>query len=143
MKITLLSLLLFSFLNKDSDKKPGKDAMRQNYCIADTKSFSSGNILWEQTLQTFGTIHSGDKIEIGYKFKNTQHANITSVNAYPECGCLSIRKPPLPIPPGKSAIIYIRLNTNSRKGPFSKSVFVTTNIDAAPGKLTLEGNIIE
>jgi hypothetical protein len=143
MKITLLSLLLFSFINKDFDIKTGKVAMHQDYGIAGTKSFSSPNILWEQKIQTFGTIHAGDKIEIGYKFKNTQHANITSVNAYPECGCLGIRKPPLPIPPGKSAVIYIRLNTNSRKGPFSKSVYVSTNIDAAPEKLTLEGNIIE
>jgi hypothetical protein len=139
MKIMLLLTFLFSYADHTGDKPviPG------NISTGDTPSFSSGNILWEQTIQSFGTIHEGKKIDAAYTFKNTQRSNVTSINAYPECGCLSVIKPVLPILPGKSATLYIHLNTNSRKGAFSKSVYVTTNIDTEPKKLTLEGNITE
>ncbi len=75
----------------------------------------------------FGTIKEGPVAEYVFEFKNTGKEPLIIQSASASCGCTTPEWPKEPILPGKKGKITVHYNTQGRPGPFTKTVFITSN----------------
>ncbi|WP_207535312.1 DUF1573 domain-containing protein [Desertivirga arenae] len=110
------------------------------YCLGCSK-ISSSRISFERETQNF-IINQGETWKGFFQFKNTGNENliIKSVNA--DCGCTDLKYSKDPIPPGKTGIIEINLNSKlTDAGAVSKSILVESNTDTILHSLTINGYV--
>lgn len=75
----------------------------------------------------FGELAEGPVAEHIFEFTNSGKEPLIIQNASASCGCTTPEWPKEPILPGKKGKITVRYNTQGRPGPFTKSVFISSN----------------
>ncbi|MBX3595441.1 DUF1573 domain-containing protein [Sphingomonas sp.] len=76
----------------------------------------------------FGTIPEGPVAEHIFMFKNVGKEPLIIQSASASCGCVTPDWPKEPILPGKSGKIIVHYSTQGRVGPFSKTVYIASNV---------------
>jgi len=104
-------------------------------------SFATTSILWKTTEINLGEIPQNVPANITYEFTNTGNAPVLITHVQPGCGCTNAQYDKEAIQPGKSTKISATFNA-AVKGPFSKTITVTTNAEEAPRVLTFKGTVI-
>ena len=97
-------------------------------------------IAWKSGTVDLGTIPQGTPKTIEFEFKNTSDKSVIITAVKPACGCTAADYTKEPIAPGKSGFVKATYNA-AALGSFTKTVTVTTNIDATPKVLTFKGTV--
>jgi hypothetical protein len=108
--------------------------------IADTTNYTT--IQWLDSVQNFGKVTDGEKVQISFHFKNTGTKPLIITNVSAGCGCTVPVKPEAPIPPGQEGVIKAEFNSEGRVGQASKNVTVTCNTIIQNYTLLFEGEVI-
>lgn len=94
--------------------------------MTDTANYTT--IEWiDSTFRPLGNVKEGDPVSVSYKFRNTGNHPLVIFNATAGCGCTTPEKPKEPIAPGETGEIKAGFNSNGRKGPNRKSIFIDAN----------------
>ena len=88
-------------------------------------------INFKTTTIDYGTIENNSNGERIFIFSNTGNAPLIIKNVKSSCGCTVPKKPKGPIAPGESNEIIVLYDTN-RRGPFRKTITITTNVKVNP-----------
>ncbi len=131
LKLSLLALTfgLMSFTGATSEKDP----------IVKTKSASP--IAWKSEMIEMGEIPQGTPKSVTFEFKNTGTTAVVITNVKAACGCTATEYTKTPVKPGETAKVVATYNA-AAKGPFSKSVTVTTSAEETPKVLVFKGKVI-
>jgi hypothetical protein len=89
----------------------------------------------------YGKIKQNADGQRKFNFTNTGTEPLVIKNARGSCGCTVPTWPKEPIMPGESAAIDVKYDTN-RKGPFSKTITITTNEAVGTKMLTIKGEVL-
>ncbi|WP_336514080.1 DUF1573 domain-containing protein [Pollutibacter soli] len=90
-------------------------------------------IQWLDSIKHMGSVKSGEKVQIAYRFKNTGDKQLVVSNVVVSCGCTVAEKPERPIAPGEEGVIKAEFNSTGRIGSNHKTITVHTN---TPGEVT-------
>lgn len=89
----------------------------------------------------YGTIEQGANGVCEFTITNTGSEPLIISLCKGSCGCTVPTCPKEPIPPGGTAVIKVKYDTN-RVGPINKSVSITSNASNEPNKrIYIKGNI--
>ena len=95
----------------------------------------------DKEFHDYGTITQGDNGVCIFTVTNNGTEPLILSRCKGSCGCTVPTCPQEPIPPGGSAEIKVKYDTN-RVGPINKSVTITTNAVNEPNKVVrIKGNI--
>jgi hypothetical protein len=98
---------------------------------------------FEKTICEFDSLPEGVQGRAIFKFTNKGNRPLLITNVNSSCGCLTPEWSREPVMPGKKGEIKGVYNSNSRLGPFNKSLTVTSNsIGNNPIILVLKGEVI-
>jgi len=91
----------------------------------------------------FGELKEGPQAEHIFVFTNTGNEPLIINSANASCGCTTPEWPKEPILPGKTGKITVRYNTQGRPGPFTKSIYLTSNASKADERheLIIKGKV--
>lgn len=130
IKISLLALTfgLMSFAQV-SNIKPSVVTVGEN-----------SPIKWKSESIDLGDIPQGKPVNIDFEFVNEGKEAVIITNVHASCGCTATDYTREPVAPGKKATIKATFNA-AAKGPFSKTVTVTTNADKMPKTLNFKGTV--
>ncbi len=95
-------------------------------------------IKWKSESIDVGNIPQGKPKLIRFEFTNTSSKPIVIENVAPSCGCTTADYTKTPILPGKTGFVEASYNAAS-KGPFMKTVNVTTSESKTPKTLSFKG----
>lgn len=99
---------------------------------------------WEKTIQQFQRTPDDKVIEPHYSFRNTGTVPVTIKTLRSSCGCTTAKLEKKTYAPGEQGEIVLRFVFGDRKGPYRKTVTVTTDEkDVQPVVLDLRVNIQE
>jgi hypothetical protein len=94
----------------------------------------------------FGTIKEGPVVEYNFEFTNTGKEPLIIYDATADCGCTKPTWPSQPILPGKSGAIKVAYTTQSHPGPFSKHIYIKSNVKEESGReryeLKIKGTVL-
>lgn len=133
--VVFLVVALFLIL-----RKPGGDVQAaptpllpvgENITATEGKALTT--IQWLDSIKHMGSVKSGEKVQIAYRFKNTGDKQLVVSNVVVSCGCTVAEKPERPIAPGEEGIIKAEFNSAGRIGSNHKTITVHTN---TPGEVT-------
>lgn len=102
---------------------------------------NNSSVLWKSETIDVGPIPQNTPKPIVFEFTNTGKTVLLITNVQGSCGCTATNYTKTPIAPGKSGIITATYNA-ANAGSFSKTVSVTTNLDASVKILTIKGTVI-
>lgn len=112
-----------------------------NTNVQSTNAVEKSVISWKsETIDVQEIPQSKPKV-IDFEFKNIGKTAIIITNVQGSCGCTATNYTKTPIQPGETAKVTATFNA-ANKGPFSKTVTVTTNSGETPTVLTLKGIVI-
>ena len=95
----------------------------------------------DKDVHDYGTINQGDNGECVFMVTNNGNSPLIISTCKGSCGCTVPQCPKEAIPPGGSAEIKVKYNTN-RVGPINKSVTITSNASNEPRKvIRISGNV--
>lgn len=92
-------------------------------------------------VKNFGDIEQFEKTIYKFKLTNLNTEPLVIWHVTTSCGCTSPQWTEKPVKKNESAIVKIKYDS-SKAGAFNKSIFVYTNFDDKPIKLTIKGNVI-
>ncbi|MGH2666994.1 DUF1573 domain-containing protein [Flavobacterium sp.] len=98
-------------------------------------------VSWKTEQIDLGEIPQNKPKTIEFEFKNTGKAAVIITNVKASCGCTATDYTKTPIQPGETAKIAATYNA-AAKGPFTKTVTVTTNAEEASKVLSFKGTVI-
>ena len=98
-------------------------------------------ISWKSELVDLGEIPQGKPKTIDFEFKNTGKTAVVITNVKASCGCTATDYTKTPIQPGATAKVSATYNAVA-KGPFTKTVTVTTNAEETPKILSFKGTVL-
>lgn len=84
-------------------------------------------IKWIENNLNFGTIRSGEKIKLIYRFKNVGEKPLFIIRVDEACKCATTTFNTDPIQPGKQGAVTITFNSRTQVDAIRKSVIVETN----------------
>lgn len=96
---------------------------------------------FEKESHDFGDIPEGPKVEHEFVFTNTGQEPLIIKNVKASCGCTVPKWPKDPIMPGEESVIKAVYNTKKRKGPFNKSLTITSNAHTPTKRLFIKGKV--
>jgi hypothetical protein len=109
--------------------------------LASKEAKNNSSIVWKSETIDVGSIPQNTPKPIVFEFTNTGKTVLLITNVQGSCGCTATNYTKSPIAPGKSGIITATFNA-ANAGSFSKTVSVTTNLDASVKILTIKGTVI-
>lgn len=136
MKQILVIFLSISILAAFSCKNQPdiKNALGMNDDAAhqfDTANYTS--IQWIDSVQNFGTVDKGQKVELTFHFKNTGDKPLFIAAARPSCGCTVADYTKGAIAPGGEGTITGEFDSNHGfPGNVRKTINVTSNSKNSP-----------
>jgi hypothetical protein len=99
-------------------------------------------IKWIETSINFGTINSGDKIKLIYRFKNVGEKPLFILSVSEACNCSTTEYNSDPIQPGKQGTITVNFNSKTQIDAIRKSLIVETNThEKRYHRLIFTGNV--
>ena len=142
-------LLLFAALTivgvstaNAQDKKPAAKKAAPVATKVTAPKVEGPGIVFDSEVIDYGTIAHNADGKREFTFTNNGNKPLIITNATGSCGCTVPSKPTEPIMPGQKGVIGVKYATD-RKGPFNKTVTVTTNASATPMTLTIKGNVVD
>ena len=105
------------------------------------KGFATSTIVWNSESIDVGQIPQNTPKPIVFEFKNTGKIAIIVINVQGSCGCTATGYTKTPIAPGKSGKVTATYNAVNA-GAFTKTVSVTTNVEATAKVLTIKGTVV-
>jgi hypothetical protein len=105
------------------------------------KTTPVSTVAWKAETIEVGEIPQSKPKDIVFEFKNTGKTDIVITNVKPACGCTAADYTKTPIHPGETATVKATYNA-AAKGPFTKTVTVTTSAAETPQVLTFKGTVI-
>ncbi len=84
-------------------------------------------IKWLETTINFGTILSGDKIRLIYRFKNVGEKPLFIISVSESCNCAVAEYNTDPVQPGKQGTISVVFDSKTQEEAVRKSLTVETN----------------
>jgi hypothetical protein len=99
------------------------------------------SITWTSEVIDLGEIPQGTPKTVEFEFKNSGKTNVIITDVKASCGCTAADYTKAPIKPGGNAKVAATYNA-AAKGPFSKTLTVTTNAETTPKVLTIKGTVI-
>jgi len=109
--------------------------------LASKEATNIPSVVWKSETIDVGSIPQNTPKPIVFEFTNTGKTVLVITNVQGSCGCTATNYTKNPIAPGKSGIITATYNA-ANAGSFSKTVSVTTNLDASVKVLTIKGTVI-
>ncbi len=101
-------------------------------------------VKWIDSVQNFGRIKEGEKVEISFRFKNTGVSALIITDVRPGCGCTVADKPERPIASGGEGVVRAVFNSDGRSGFIHKTIFVYGNLlNNAYTELVFEGEVVK
>jgi uncharacterized protein DUF1573 len=117
----------------------------QSFTTMPEKTSAIGNkgeaVVWKAETVDSGEISQGTPKTFEFEFTNSGKSPIVITSAKASCGCTVADYTKEPIAPGKSAKVTATYNA-SAKGPFTKTITVTTTENETPKVLTIKGTVI-
>jgi hypothetical protein len=113
-------------------------------CFFVISAFSQQNksIKFDQETHDFGTIaEEKGSVTHEFTFTNNSARPVKILNVQPSCGCTTPGWTKEPIEPGKTGIVKASFNPQGRPGFFTKSLTVTTDLEASPIILQIKGQV--
>lgn len=104
---------------------------------------STTSIEWlDGTTRNMGSMKSGDKLDVVFRFKNTGTKPLIIKAVNPKCGCTASEKPTKPFAPGETGEIKAGFDSNGQgTGSKSKAVDVIANTNPELTQLTFNVNV--
>lgn len=142
-------LLLFAALTivgvstaNAQDKKPAVKKASPVATKISTPKIEGPGILFDSETIDYGSIAHNSDGKREFTFTNNGNKPLIITNATGSCGCTVPTKPTEPIMPGQKGVIGVKYATD-RKGPFNKTVTVTSNASVTPMTLTIKGTVVD
>lgn len=142
--ISLIAGTLFACnSNPKNPKSPiGDEALAEQNSKILTDSTKWTSVLWTDSVQDFGKVVDGEKVQISFHFKNTGNQPLIITSATASCGCTVPSKPEEPIAPGEEGIIKAEFNSEGRVGVANKYITVTCNTKEQIYTLKFNGEVL-
>ena len=102
---------------------------------------TASSIVWNSETIDVGQIPQNTPKPIVFEFKNTGKTAIIITNVQGSCGCTATDYTKTPIAPGNSGKVTATYNA-AIAGGFTKTVSVTTNVEATVKVLTIKGTVV-
>jgi hypothetical protein len=99
-------------------------------------------IAFEKDYHDFGRLVQGEKVTIGFKFRNTGNADLVISQVNSGCGCTVPKFPREPIKPGESGLIQVSFDSTGRRGVQNQTVTVVSNCQPNQTILRIKAMII-
>ncbi len=100
-------------------------------------------ITFDATHFDMGRIVQGTKVDHRFTFTNTGGSALVITDVRGSCGCTVGREWPRdPVPPGKTAHIEVRFDSEGRSGRQDKTVTIVANTTPPSHVLTLGGEVV-
>jgi hypothetical protein len=100
-------------------------AIAMQQVMRDSARYTS--IQWLDSVEDFGTIAEGQKVEVAFRFRNIGATPLVITQVRPSCGCTIAEQPLEPIAPGGEGHISATFNSQGHPGVNRKTLFVTAN----------------
>ncbi len=121
--ILFVLLAAFSCRDKPDTAKNGLDQLIN--APKDSTQFTT--IQWIDSIQNYGTMREGERLEVVFRFRNTGENPLVIYMIKPSCGCTLVEQPDKPIAPGETGQIKGAFNSAGKPGQQHKTIFVSTN----------------
>lgn len=132
MKTISFSLLAFSMVLMSFTVSPLKNRVEK---------VTTSSILWKSELIDLGEIPQNQPKTVSFEFRNMGKTLIFITNVKASCGCTATDYTKTPVQPNATAKITASYNA-AVKGPFSKSITVTTNAEKTQKVLIIRGTVL-
>lgn len=144
MSIIGAILILFSCSESVSSNRQTDDGL--SVVVKDVEKSPSNMAylnLKEGNKYDFGKIdlNTTSIIPVNVEVENTGKKPLIIYKADVSCGCVSVEFPHKPIQAGKTAIVYIKINTKEQNGYFNKTVFIKSNASNDVELIRITGQI--
>jgi hypothetical protein len=104
---------------------------------------SGPQIEFDTTVIDYGTVENGSDGKRIFAFINNGDQDLIIKKVASSCGCTIPKKPEAPVAPGERGEIIVEYDTKNRKGPFRKTITVTTNVNENPiVALKIKGEVL-
>tara|TARA_R110002050_G_scaffold109799_4_gene221524 strand:- start:21395 stop:23656 length:2262 start_codon:yes stop_codon:yes gene_type:complete len=100
---------------------------------------SNAIAIFEKTTHNFGELPVNSVQEHTFKFTNSGEKSLQILSVQKDCDCMEVEYSELPILPGESSEIIVKLNTTGRKGMQFHGLVITTNAKIPEKKLFIRG----
>jgi len=137
--LSILCFFTFAISAQTEAKSPKQSKSKKTEVVVEDTLPKVPVIQFNNLVHDYGNIYKGDNGVCNFEFKNTGKADLQLTNVTSSCGCTVPDWPKEPIPPGKSASIKVKYDTN-RVGIINKNVYVESNAGERV-TLTIKGNI--
>ncbi len=129
LNITLLFVFTLSLLSSCIGERPGqlRGITKEERMIIARDSANYTYIKWLETSINFGTIRSGEKVKMIYRFKNVGEKPLFILNVSEACNCSETEYNTDPVQPGKQGTISVSFNSKTQVDAIRKSLIVETN----------------
>lgn len=108
-----------------------------------TAQNSGPQIEFDSTIIDYGIVENSSDGKRVFTFVNYGDKALIIKKVASSCGCTIPKKPEAPIAPGERGEIVVEYDTKNRKGPFRKTITVTTNITENPiVALKIKGEVL-
>ena len=108
-----------------------------------TAQNSGPQIEFDSTIIDYGIVENSSDGKRVFTFVNNGDKALIIKKVASSCGCTIPKKPEAPIAPGERGEIVVEYDTKNRKGPFRKTITVTTNITENPiVALKIKGEVL-
>src|ERR1700689_4579380 len=124
MRVLFLSFIIA--VTGISCKNSDKSAVSNDTALKDSANYTT--IQWlDSTNKDFGTIASGQKLEMSFHFKNAGDKPLVITRVQPSCGCTIAEQPTEPVLPQKEGIIKEVFDSDRHVGINNKTLYVFAN----------------
>lgn len=134
-------VLLLSACNQDSGRIPTDVVTNPRSATGDAEN-TLPVIAFEKDYHDFGRLVSGEKVTIGFKFKNTGKSDLVLSQVKTGCGCTVSKFPREPIKPGEGGLIQVSFDSTGRNGIQNQTVTVVSNCQPNQTILRIKAMII-
>jgi len=144
MKKILLAggIAVMAVMSCKNDKKETKaDLSANEKAMKDTANYTT--MQWVDSVKDFGTIKSGEKPSMTFKFKNTGNKPLYIISVRPGCGCTTSDYSKEAILPGGEGWVTGSYNSSgAHSGMVEKSILVVANTKGSTDhKLKFTGTV--
>jgi hypothetical protein len=137
----LVLIVLLSCSSNGNQRLPSDVVSNPNTASGD-ESDKMPVIEFEKDLHDFGKVIQGEKVSIGFKFKNTGKADLLIAQVNTSCGCTVPTFPKTPIKPGGEGTITVMYDSEGRKGVQNKTITVVTNCQPSSTVVRIKAMVI-
>jgi hypothetical protein len=134
-------VLLLSSCSQNSGRIPTDVVTNPKSATGDADN-SLPVIAFEKDYHDFGRLVNGEKVTIGFKFRNNGKSDLVISQVKTGCGCTVPKFPREPIKPGEGGLIQVSFDSTGRNGIQNQTVTVVSNCQPNQTILRIKAMII-